>query len=114
MAVPLRNGVFGNVRLLDIPATGFEAVAVSATVLEPSHTTQHTYTEKESISCVCIYRPLVHRQEQQPRLLPNLLVAFQRLLNDTSATVVIAGDFSPRCSDWYASDQDNEIGKKIK
>ena len=37
----------------------------------------------------------------------------QRLLNDTSATVVIAGDLNAHCSGWCASDQDDEIGKKI-
>ena len=41
VAVLIRNGVFGNIQLLDIPSTGFEAVVVSAAVLEPSHTTQH-------------------------------------------------------------------------
>ena len=92
VAVLLRNGVFGNIWLLDIPwfpSTGFEAVAVSATVLKPSHTTQRAYTENESISFVCIYRPPVYRQEQQTRFLQNFHVTIQRLLNDTSATVVV-------------------------
>ena len=62
MAVLIRNGVLGNILLLDILSTGFEAVAVSATVLEPSHSTQRI--EKESTSFVCICRPPIHRQEQ--------------------------------------------------
>ena len=111
VAVLIRNGVFGNIQLLDIPSTGFEAVAVTATVLEPSHSTQRI--EKESILFVCIYRPPIHRQEQQTRFLQSLHVMLQRLLNDTSATVVIAGYFNAHCSDWCASDQDDEIGKKI-
>ena len=111
VAVLIRNGVLGNIQLLDIPSTGFEAVAVSATVLEPSHSTQRI--EKESILFVSIYRPPIHRQEQQTRFLQNLHVMLQRLLNDTSATVVIAGDFHAHCSDWCASDQDDERGKKI-
>ena len=103
MTVLIRNGVFGNIQLLDIPSTGFEAVAVSATVLEPSHTTQRIYTEKESISFVCIYHPPIHRQDQQTWFLQNLHVMLRRLFNDTSATVVIAGDFNAHCSDWCGS-----------
>ena len=106
VAVLIRNGVLGNIQLLDILSTGFKAFVVSATVLEPSHSTQRI--EKESTSFVCIYRPPIYRQEQQIQFIQNLHVMLQRLL----AIVVIAGDFNVRCSDWCVSDQDDEIGKK--
>ena len=103
---------FGNIQLLDIPSTGFEAVAVSATVLEPSHTTQRI--EKESILFVCIYHPPIHRQEQQTRFLQNLHVMLRRLFNDTSATVVIAGDFNAHCSDWCAELSQRVFGAEFQ
>ena len=81
VAVLIRNGVLGNNQLLHILSTGFEAVAVSATVLEPSHSTQRI--EKESTSFACIYRPPIHIQEKQAQFLQNLHVMLQRLLNNT-------------------------------
>ena len=61
VALLIRNGVFGNIQLLGIPSTGFEAVAVSTTVLEPSHTTQRTYTEKESKESSCNASEVTHQ-----------------------------------------------------
>ena len=65
-------------------------------------------------SFACIYLPPIHRQDEQTWFLQILHLALQRLLNDTSATVrVIAGDFNAHCSDWCASDHDDEIDKKM-